>query len=169
MPAGIVRGYLHLRRMEMKRLFKKLGITVIVTVIWIFLTGCPVEGEGIELGNYGGKTMSEAYHLTDGEYVMGFLPKEEDSRWFSVPVVANRKFDIYFYKDSILTDDVIYYVYYQSGKKIWSNGYSGRSVYTFTPVSTGTWYFEVTPRYSINDAFAIAYTTGDNAPTRPTY
>ena len=152
----------------MKMIFKALGITAILTVMLLFLVSCPVLGEGIKLGNYGGKTMAEAYHLTDGEYVMGFLPKEEDSRWFSVPVVANREFWIYFYKDSILTDDVMYYVYYQSGNKIWSTGYSGRSIYKFTPVSSGVWCFEVTPNYSGNDAFAITYTTRD-APTPPTY
>jgi len=143
----------------MKRFFKALGITVTLSAIIMFFAGCPVFNKGIELGNYGGKTIADAYNLSDGEYVMGFLSNEEDSRWFSVPVVANQKFKVYFRGDNG------YYVYYQSGIKIWNTWYRSRTV-EFTSGSTGTWYFEINGGFN---SFAIAYTTGETEPTPPMY
>lgn len=149
----------------MKRIFKTLGITVFVTVIVILTAGCILE-EGIELGSYGGSSLGDAYHLTEGEYVFGFLPSDSDSRWFSVPVVNGNRIYIWVYgnKENSSMINAAYYLYNESGNKFSGGPYD--NYYSFGPTTTGKWFIEVISR-SNRGAFAITYTNSSGSPPNP--
>jgi len=160
--------FVSLGRYKMKRMFKAFGITALVTVIAVLMDGCALE-EGIELGNYGGSSLSDAYHLTEGEWTFGYISSESDSRWYSVPVAKDNKIYISMYyrkKDSTMTD-VAYNLYRETGVKYSGGPYVGD--YIFTPDITGKWYIEVISSYGSIGAFAIIYKNNDKDPPNPNF
>lgn len=152
----------------MKSKFKVLGITAFVTVIVVLTAGCILE-EGVKLDIHGGKSMSNAYQLKQGEYVFGHFPSGGiDSRWFSVPVVNGNIIYIwiYDYGDYTYRANAVYDLYNEAGTKF-SGGPRGGTWddFSFEPKTTGKLFIEVTSRN--NGTFAIIYTNNSSKPPKP--
>jgi len=147
----------------MKKKLKILGISLIITVIWVLAAGCQ---EGICIGNDGGSSLSDAYQLTEGKWTFGYVSSDSDSRWYSVPVTNGNKIYIrmYYRDDDSMMEDVVYSLYRETGDKYGGGPYEGN--YIFTPNITGKWYIKVESQYGYAGAFGITYMNSDAYPPK---
>jgi hypothetical protein len=149
----------------MKKLFKTLEITALVTAIGT-LMGCYflVADAGIEIDGYGGKSMDNAYHLTEGEWTISYISSSNPSRWYSIPVTKGNGIDIW-KKDH--GKGTVYVIYDETGTKLAGPWILGSD---FMPATTGKLYIEVLPSWEEDTPlFAIAYTNGVLLSSKPAH
>jgi hypothetical protein len=156
---------------EMRKVFRLFVITVSVIVLGVLIAGCKPLLEGVELGNTGGYSLNDAYNLTEGEWIFGYISSSKSSRYYSIPVTNGNKIQIStrtynMELDSWMTD-VGFYIYRESGVKYSGGPYVGH--WHFTSDVTGKWLIEVVHRWDGTGAFALAYTNGDISPPVPKF
>ena len=157
----------------MKKIFKTLGITALVTVIYLLMAGCQdMPGEGVELGNHGGLSIDDAYNLTEGKWTFGYTSSPSHSRFFSVPVTNGQRIWIYISKyDYLGQPRNINYFILESGTK--HGPYN--TFQNYIPNYTGQCFIEVVYK-NINDnfgnserTFAITYINSSRSPGSPRF
>ena len=157
----------------MKSKLRKIVIIIFMIMYGVFIIGCKPSLEGIEIGVKGGNSKNEAYYLTEGEWVFGYISSSNARRYFSVPVTSGNKIQIRIKTFDNEIDSWMtyagYYLYYESGELINFSGAPFTGNYIFTPNTTGKWIIGVVHPSGGIGAFAITYTNDGNSPQKPTF